>query len=76
MLFLAVPRSSPRNESFHRYLNSFVPFLRRRSASARGTEVEVVEDDDDEGEEGGEEEAKAEGTTDGGTILKITMQAY
>lgn len=51
MLFLAVPRSSLRNESFHRYLNSFVPFLRRRSAREHGTEV--AEDDDEGGGEGG-----------------------
>jgi len=37
--------------------------------------TEVVEDDD-EGGGGGEEEVKAEGTTDSGTILKITIQAY
>lgn len=39
--------------------------------------TEVAEDDDEGGGEGGEgEEVKAEGTTDSGTILKITMQAY
>jgi len=37
--------------------------------------TEVVEDDDGGGG-GGEEEVKAEGTTDSGTILKITIQAY
>lgn len=60
--FFSPSWSSPRNESFHRYLNSFVPFSRRRSARELGR--------------GGTEEA--EGTTDafGGTILKITMQAY
>jgi len=37
--------------------------------------TEVVKNDD-EGGGGGEEEVKAEDTTDSGTILKITMQAY
>jgi len=38
--------------------------------------TEVVEDDDEGGGGGGEEEVKVEGTTDSGTILKITIQAY